>query len=88
MHCVTLLLLREEVEEAVCSLKAAKSPGVDNIPSELLMNGSEATTIILTAIFQKIWEAKEWPKERTHPLVVLYQRNATSSNVGTIVPSA
>ena len=28
-------MLREEVEEAVHSLKAEKSPGVDNIPSEM-----------------------------------------------------
>ena len=39
-----LPVLREEVEEAVCSMKAGKSPGVDNIPSELLKNGGEATT--------------------------------------------
>ena len=32
----SLPLLREEVEEAVRSLKAGKSPGVDNISSELL----------------------------------------------------
>ena len=32
----SLLLLREEVKEAVHSLKAGKSPGVDNISSELL----------------------------------------------------
>ena len=30
-----LPVLREEVEEAVQSLKAGKFPGVDNIPSEL-----------------------------------------------------
>ena len=62
-------MLREEVEEAVRSLKAGKSPGVDNTPSELLKNGSEATTTVLTAIYQKIWETKEWPKEWTQSLV-------------------
>ena len=51
----SLPVLREEVEEAVHSLKAGKSPGVDNIPSELLKNGDEATTTVLTAICQKIW---------------------------------
>ena len=50
----SLPVLREEVEEAVCSLKAGKSSGVDNIPSELLKNGGEATTTVLTAICQKI----------------------------------
>ena len=55
-------MLREEIEEVVQSLKAGKSPGMDNIPSELLKNGGEAETIVLTAICQKIWETKEWPK--------------------------
>ena len=46
--------MREEVAEAVHSLRAGKSPGVD---SELLKNGDEATTV-LTTICQKIWEDK------------------------------
>ena len=53
-------MLREEVEGALHSLKAGKSPGVDNIPSEMLKNEGEAKTTALTAICQKIWETKEW----------------------------
>ena len=34
----SLPVLRDEAEEAVRSLKAGMSPGVDNIPSELLNN--------------------------------------------------
>ena len=45
----SLPVLRKEVGEAVYSLKAGKSPGVYNIPSELLKNGGEARTRILTA---------------------------------------
>ena len=40
----SLPLLREEAEDAVHSLKAGKSPGMDNIPSELLKNGSKKIT--------------------------------------------
>ena len=43
-------MLREEVEKAVRSLKAGKSPEVDSIPSQLLKNEGEATTTVLTAI--------------------------------------
>ena len=67
-------MLREEVEEAVRSLKAEKSPGVDNIPSKLLKKGGEATTTVLTAISKKIWETKKWPKEWTQSLVVPLQK--------------
>ena len=56
-------VLREEVEEAVRRLTAGNSPGVDNIPSELLKNGAEATTIVLIAMCNKIWETKKWPRE-------------------------
>ena len=53
-------MLREEVEEAVHT----------HIPSELLKNGGEAKTTVLTAICKKIWETKEWPKEWTQSLVI------------------
>ena len=43
-------VLREEVEESVCSLKAGKAPGLDNIPSEFLKNGGEATTTVMIVI--------------------------------------
>ena len=64
----SLPVQREEVEEAVRSLKAGKSHGVDNIPSELRKNGDKATTTFLTAICKKIWEMKELSKEWTQSL--------------------
>ena len=45
-------MLREEAEDDVHVLKAGKSPGVDKIPSELLKNAGEATTV-LTVVCQK-----------------------------------
>ena len=63
-------MLREEVKMAVRSLKAGKSPRVDKIPSELLKNGGEATTTVLTAICQKIGDTKEWLKQWTQSLVI------------------
>ena len=68
-------MLREEAKEAVRSLKAGKSPGMDNIPSELFKNGGEAATV-LTAICQKIWETKEWPKEWTQSLLISLKRQS------------
>ena len=55
----SLPVLREEVEEAVRNLRAGRSPGVDNIPSELLKNGGDTTPTVLTVICQKIWEMQE-----------------------------
>ena len=84
----SLSLLREELEEALDSLKAGKPPGANNIPSKLLKNGNEATTTVLTPMCQKIWETKEWPKEWAQSLVIPLTKKATSSNVRTILPSA
>ena len=78
-------MLWEEVEEAVHSLKAGKSPGVDNVPSELLKNGGEGTTSALTAKCKKIWETKKWSKEWTQSLIIHLPPQLTSSNVRTIL---
>ena len=77
---------RKEAEEAVHKLKAGKSPGVDNISPELFKNLGEATTTVLTAIRQKIWETKEWPKEWTQWLFTHFPKKATSRDVRAIVP--
>ena len=44
--------LKEEVEKAVGMLKNAKSPGVDNIPAEVLNDGGPGVTHALTVICQ------------------------------------
>ena len=80
-------MLREEAKEAVRSLKAGKSPGVDNIPSELLKNGGEAITPVLTAIRQKMLETKKWPKEWTQSLVMPLPKRG-NLKVRIIVPLA
>ena len=50
--------------------KQERSPGVENIPSELLQNGGEAITTVLTAICQMIWEMKKWLKDWAHSFIV------------------
>ena len=65
-----LPILKEEVEQAVKSLKGGKSPGPDNIPAELLKHGGEAVTDVLTTLCQKVWETKEWPREWTKSLII------------------
>lgn len=54
---------QKDVKKAACSLKEGKSPGTNNIPAELLKQGGGETTYNLTALFQKVWELKEWPNE-------------------------
>ena len=62
--------MKEEAEAAVRHLKAGKSPGVDNIPSELISHGGDETVDAFTAPCQKIWEQRKWPEEWTQSLVI------------------
>ena len=42
-------------------LKDYKSPGCDNITSELIRYGGKRTAKIYTTILQNIWKTKIWP---------------------------
>ena len=63
-------ILREEVEAAVKALKKGKSPGVDNIPAELVQAGGEAMITALHTICSKIWQTGEWPTPWTQSLII------------------
>lgn len=63
-------ILRSEVERAVKELKAGKSPGVDNIPAELLKAGGDTTIDILHQICNNIWETGIWPSPWTQSLII------------------
>ena len=63
-------ILREEVEAAVKSLKKGKSPGIDNIPGELVQAGGDAVISALHKICNKIWQTGEWPIPWTQSLII------------------
>ena len=58
-------VLKAEVVAAMMSLKPDKSPGVDNVPAELLKYGGDHTVDALTVLCQKIWDQKKSPEEWT-----------------------
>ena len=64
------LILKSEVEEAIKMLKKGKSPGVDNIPGELIQAGGDNMTVALLHICNKIWRNVEWPNNWTKSLVI------------------
>lgn len=66
-----LQVLREEIEQAICSLKDDKAPGVDKAPVELLKYGGEETVKVLTDLCGQIWETNRLPKEWTQSLIIL-----------------
>ena len=65
-----LPILESEVVNAIKTLKEGKSPGIDNIPSELIKHGGTAIIRMFTAICQKAWVSKSWPKQWTKSLII------------------
>ena len=63
-------ILREEDKVAVKSLKKGKSPGIDNIPGELVQAGGDAVIGDLCKICNKIWQTGEWPILWTQSLII------------------
>ena len=66
----SLPILESEVEHAIKSLKDGKTPGPDNIPSELIKHGGENIQKLSTSLCQMIWNTKEWPIQWTCSLVI------------------
>ena len=76
-----LPILKSVVEESIQKLKEGKSPGTDNIPSELLKYGGDAIVNIFTVLCQLSWSKKEWPKQWTESLIVPISKKAISESV-------
>ena len=69
---ITKAILRQSLRQSSCLQE--KSPGMDNTLSELLINGSQATTITTC---QKIWETKKWLQEWTQSLIIPLPRKGS-----------
>ena len=52
------------------SPKDGKSPGIDNVPSELLKGGGEALNDIITKLYQKVWSTNQWPDLWSTSLII------------------
>ncbi|GFR94503.1 endonuclease-reverse transcriptase [Elysia marginata] len=68
-------ILREEVEEAVKSLKKGKPAGNDNIQGELAQAGGEVMINTQYAVYQKTWVTGKWPTQSTQSLVITISKN-------------
>ena len=65
-----LPILKDDVINAIKSLNDGKSPGNDNISSELLKHGGDAIVNVFTELCQKSWSMKKWPAQWTQSLVI------------------
>ena len=60
---------------AIRSLKNGKSPGIDNVPSEILKGGGEALNDIITKLCQKVWSTNQWPDVWSTSLIIPIPKN-------------
>ncbi|GFR99677.1 endonuclease-reverse transcriptase [Elysia marginata] len=75
--------LTSEVEAAIKDLKAGKSPGLDNIPAEIIKNSGEMGIKALEHhLCCQIWKQQEWPEDwKLQEFVMLY-KNGNSKECG------
>ena len=61
------------------SIKKGKSPGVDNIPGELIKNDrGEEMVKAVTTICQRIWRDKGWPEQWTKSIMIPLPKKGNS----------
>ena len=66
--------LFEEVSSAIKQLKKEKSPGLDNIPGELLTCSGGSSYQALHHLCVKVWETCQWPTDwKLQEFVMLYK---------------
>jgi hypothetical protein len=51
------------VEAAIKQLKSRKSPGLDNIPGDLLKHSGEGGVKAMHHLCCEVWKTREWPKD-------------------------
>lgn len=59
-----------EIEEAIASMKSNKSPGIDQITSEMLKANPKISAQLLHPIFKKIWEDEVFPDDWLQGILV------------------
>ena len=57
-------------QTSIKTQKEGKSPGFDNIPSELIKHGGNNITIILTTLYKLSWASKVWPSQWIKSLII------------------
>lgn len=61
---------REEVKEAIKTLKNNKAPGKDEISAELLKKGGDVVIDKMWELIQKVWDKEEMPNDWQEAIVV------------------
>jgi hypothetical protein len=77
-----LPILRDEIVDAVKSLKTGKAPGVDNVAAELLIAGGDPVIDVLHTVCNHTWKTGEWPTNWTKSLIITIPKKGSMKQCG------
>jgi len=69
-----------EVELSIEKLKSHKSPGIDQIPSELMKTGGKSIRYEIYKLIISIWNKEELPKEWKESIMVPIYKKGNKTN--------
>jgi len=72
-------ILKEEVEKAVTRMKKNKSPGVDEITSEMIKDGRHCLTDYFHHLCNLIWKEGKMPKEWTKSVLITIPKKGNAT---------
>ena len=72
--------LRSEVEKALKELPNGKSPGVDQIPAELIKASGEEGVSVMHRLCCRIWNSKQWPEDWRRAVLVTLSKKGDFLN--------
>lgn len=70
----------EEVERAISELKNGKSPGLDDLPSELMKLGGRQLCNLVHKLCVTIWQQEEWPDDFVRSAFVIIPKKGHTEN--------
>jgi len=81
MKMTQLIILKEEVENAIARMKNNKSPGIDELTSQMIKAGRDCLIDHLRRLCNLIWKEGKMPKECTKsaPVTISKKGNAQAA---------
>jgi hypothetical protein len=85
MHTAELLVPEpslDEVELAIGKLKSYKSPGIDQIPAELIKAGGKGLHMRIHKLIQLIWDKEEMPQQWKESIIIPVHKKGDKTECG------
>ena len=74
----TIIILKSEVIDAISTLKTEKTPGGDNVTSEMIKEGGPAMVDILHHLCNSILKSGRWPTQWTESILIPIPKKSSS----------